>query len=165
MRPTVCRGTGAGRQRADGNVRALVEAARGKSLAELEKARPGVGTSLGAFAAAAGMESNVAGVATKVNELADRVGENRRQQRIREIMADAIDPLFLLQSLLAKDVAKSPRKRRPACGRGAIRPAQGLHSRTPGRQHVQSTAIRSRSAWGITRQAVPPLFSTPFEPA
>ena len=54
---------------------------------------------------------------------------------------------------------------RSASGGWAIRPAQGWHSRTPGRQHVQSTAIRSRSAWGITRQAVPPLFSTPFEPA
>ena len=51
---------------------------------------------------------------------------------------------------------------RSASGGWAIRPAQGWHSRTPGRQHVQSTAIRSRSAWGITRQAVPQLTDAEF---
>ena len=89
-----------------GYIEALVEASRGKSIADLESARTGFTTALGEFATAAGIETRFSDVAGQAFALVERVGESSRQKRIRGIMRDAIDPLFLLEDLLKRDVAQ-----------------------------------------------------------
>jgi len=87
-------------------VKALVDASRGQSLAELEEARAGFGTALSDFATAAGADARIGDASVQAFALLGRVGESSRQMRIREIMREAIDPLFLLEDLLTRDVAQ-----------------------------------------------------------
>lgn len=87
----------------DAYVAALVEASRGESLQGLRDAQARFGGAVSTFASAAG-SGTAGGLAAAGLEVAQQRGEARRQREIREIMRQAIDPLFLLEALLKRDV-------------------------------------------------------------
>lgn len=86
--------------------KALADAMNGGSVAELAAAQEQFDTAFGAFATATGTAANDQAAIGSAFELVRRIGEGDRQRRIRQIMRDAIDPLFLLQDLLEQDVSQ-----------------------------------------------------------
>ena len=94
---------GAGRQLKT-YVESLVEASRGGSVEKLEEAKSGFAGGLSELLTAAGVSE--AAAAGPLVELVVKAGEGRRQARIREIMKDAIEPLFILRDLLNQDVTQ-----------------------------------------------------------
>jgi len=88
-------------------VTALIDATRGASLADLEKAQADFSGAAGSFFEAAGFSSGSGELFDAALSLASRVGESQRQKRIRTIMREAIDPLFILEALLRRDAART----------------------------------------------------------
>ena len=87
-------------------VQALTDATSGKSLQKLTEAQAGLTTAVTEFSTIAFGETQVGPVSEAAFALVSRVGEARRQERIREVMRDAIDPLFILEALLKRDVGE-----------------------------------------------------------
>jgi len=84
-------------------VDALVDASRGESVDQLKAAQAGFQAATTDFFSAAKFDDSVGQIANSAVNLALRAGESSRQSRIRRIMREAIDPLFLLEELLKQD--------------------------------------------------------------